>query len=133
MKEVINKDLWLAIVNPNLKNDVYKDGIIEHFDFIDNELKVCIFYESKNENSKGTGLHSPFNYNICEFAFMAKEWARDYGYHIYSKTTQHKGIAKIRKNITGGKRKNLICCRIEDTEVEAILKVAQWVYEEIKK
>ena len=128
----ISQELWLAIINPDLKSDIFKDGILENFDLIDNELKVCIFYESKNESCKGTGLHSPYNYNICELAFMAKEWARDYGFHIYSKTTQHKGIAKIRKNINGGKRKKLICCKIADTEVEAIFDICQWILENYK-
>lgn len=67
--------------------------------------------------------------NIYEWADKCKEWALIKGYEIYSKRTKNKGVAKIKKYINGSKRKKLICCKIADTEVEAIFDICKWILE----
>lgn len=73
------------------------------------------------------------NINIHEFAQMAKQWAANHSYQIYSKSTRSIGVAKIRKLKPGAKRRNLILCEIKPTEVEAIIAAAEWVLQEINK
>ena len=71
--------------------------------------------------------------NIHEFAQLAKQWAANHSYQIYSKSTRNVGVAKIKKRKPGAKNKNLILCKIQPTEVEAIIAAAEWVVQEIDK
>lgn len=129
---MIRKELWFEVINPEIQNGIYKDGVIEYFEIADNTLRVCMFYESKAENCKGTGLHSPYNINLYELADKCKDWALLNYFEIYSKRTKYKGVAKIKKYIDGSKRKKLICCKIANTEIEAIFDVCQWILDNKK-
>lgn len=62
-----------------------------------------------------------------EFSDKCKDWALDNGFEIYSKRTKNKGVAKIKKYIDGSKRKKLICCKIANTEIEAIFDICKWI------
>ena len=123
---MISKELWIEVINPDFKSDVFKDGIIETFELENNTLKVCIFSESNNINCKGTGLYTPYNINIYELAHKCKLWALGKGYSFLSG-----------KDDIYEKGKDFVCSigstslLIKDfyakTEIEAIFKACQWI------
>ena len=117
---MISKELWIEVINPDFKSDVFKDGIIETFELENNTLKVCIFSESNNINCKGTGLYTPYNINIYELAHKCKEWAIKY-------------IANIGSGYDKDKEFYWCICNngefqfYADTELQAIFKACEWL------
>lgn len=130
MENIISKELWLEVIKPIENTEIFKDGIIESFEIKDNTLYACIFYESKNIDCKGTGLHSPHNINIYELAYKCKEWALNNGYEIYSKQDGFCGIG-----LSGGDDYGVYWDYVfyADAEIEAIFKACEWIRKELLK
>lgn len=126
----ISKELWLEVIKPKIKDEVLKDGVIEHFEIVDNTLNVCMFYESKDIDCKGNGLHSPYNINIYELAHKCKEWALSKGYYLHSHIKEDNECWCIVKSLDNITRQ--FSCEM-DTESEAIIKACEWILKEIKK
>lgn len=126
---MISKELWIEVINPDFKSDVFKDGIIETFELENNTLKVCIFSESNNINCKGTGLYTPYNINIYQLAHKCKEWALSKGYILMSspRTSSSFATCEFCKNGKCDYEDDLWNDFRADTEPEAIFKACQWI------
>lgn len=121
---MISKELLSEVMGYPLSRNINECGI----------TRVIGLNESDSDGSLDLdfgyqGLESSHSryINVYQLSHKCKEWALLNGFEIYSKKTKYKGVAKIKKYINGSKRKNLICCKIANTEIKAIFDICQWI------
>ena len=117
MKDLkINKELMSAVLG---HNDICNERIIQN----------KLLYMCKNDGM----WDYEYEYNIYEFAFKCKEWAKNKEHIIHSSPTQkieHTAIVQsfdINKFYYGQNQFYAL------TEVEAIIKACEWLLNEVDK
>lgn len=93
----ISKELWIKVINPNLKDSLFKDGVIKEFRIVNNMLNVAVFYEHPTKQNKG--ITHDFNINIYELAHKCKSWVYEQGYLIGLNSRQGVTLIDIQTNM----------------------------------
>ena len=109
-------------ISKELLSEVLKLEVVKHslFNKLNNSFNITYMPSEDSLKSRWMPI------NICEFAFMCKEWALKQGYFIYS-TNELSFIKTFSletiETFSNGK----------DTEIECILKACEWILSEVNR
>jgi len=115
MEDMISKELLSEVLLCYISSHSVNNNIVE-YTIIDCRKNMETYGDSENHEI-----------NIHELAHKCKEWALEQGYGLSSGIADH--ITKIRFCTATNDCFNSNKCFNQDTEVEAIFKSCQWIYE----